>query len=197
MTYCIGLTGSIGMGKSTTAQMFADEGCALWDADAAVHRLYAKGGGAVGPIAEAFPGAIKEGAVDRAELKALITQHPQILKTLDQIVHPLVTQDRAAFLAVTEADIAVCDIPLLFETGADQQMDATVVVSVDSAEQMRRLMARGSMSAAQITAILAKQMPDADKRARADHVIETHTLEHARQQVQAVLRVIRAGLADA
>lgn len=197
MTFVLGLTGSIGMGKSTTARMFAEEGCALWDADAAVHRLYARGGAAVAPMAAAFPGAVEDGAVSRARLKEVIAADPEALSRIEAIVHPLVAQDRATFLAGSEADITVLDIPLLFETGAEAQMDAVAVASVDATEQRRRLLARGKMTPEQFEAIIAKQMPDAEKRAKADYVIITDTLEHARTQVQAVVKEIRAGLADA
>ncbi|WP_371224817.1 dephospho-CoA kinase [Roseovarius sp. 2305UL8-3] len=194
MTYRLGLTGSIGMGKSTTAQMFVDEGCALWDADAAVHRLYAKGGAAVVPMAAAFPEAVIDGEVSRDRLKQIITNDPTALSQIEAIVHPLVTTDRARFLENCPADITVLDIPLLFETGADAQMDAVVVVSTDADTQKERLMQRGQMTPAQVQAILEKQMPDAEKRARADYVILTDTLEHAREQVQALVKQIRAGL---
>ncbi|WP_420557408.1 dephospho-CoA kinase [Roseovarius sp.] len=197
MTFKLGLTGSIGMGKSTTARMFADEGCALWDADAAVHRLYSPNGDAVAPIASVFPSAVVDGAVSRERLKTIIAQDPNALKTIEDIVHPLVAQDRAAFLANTDAAITVLDIPLLFETGADRYMDATVCVSVPAEMQKARVMARGTMSEAQFDAIRNKQLPDADKRARADYTIITDTLEHARRQVQDVLKDIRTRLTHA
>lgn len=197
MTFKLGLTGSIGMGKSTTAEMFVEEGCALWDADAAVHRLYAKGGAAVGPMQDAFPEAVLGGAVSREKLKELISADADVLKQIEAIVHPLVAQDRAAFLDTSDADITVFDIPLLYETGAETQMDAVVVVSVNFDEQRRRLMERARMTREQYEKIMAMQAPDAEKRARADYVIETDTLEHARAQVQAVVKEIRAGLADA
>jgi len=197
MTFLLGLTGSIGMGKSTTAQMFAEEGCAVWDADTAVHRLYAQGGAAVAPMRAAFPQAVIDGAVSRDTLKELIAQDKTVLSRIEEIVHPLVSLDRQAFLDRTDADIAVLDIPLLFETGADTWLDAVAVVSVDFEEQKRRLMERARMTPAQLDTILQMQAPDAEKRARADYVIETATLENAREQVQAVVREIRGKLADA
>lgn len=197
MTFLIGLTGSIGMGKSTTARQFEAEGCAVWDADAAVHRLYAKGGAAVAPMADAFPTAVIDGAVSRDALKSIISQDPQTLRRIEQIVHPLVGRDRAAFIAATDARIVVLDIPLLFETGGDTRVDATVCVSVDAETQKKRVMSRGMMSEEQFGAILAKQMPDAEKRARADYVITTDTPENAARQVRAVLADIRRRMTHA
>jgi dephospho-CoA kinase len=197
MTFKLGLTGSIGMGKSTTAQMFRDEGCEVWDADAAVHRVYAAGGGAVGPMRAAFPQAIVDGAVDRGALKTIIAGDPTALKTIETIVHPLLKQDRADFLANATADILVYDIPLLFETGGNAGMDAVACVSVDAETQEARVLARGTMTAEQFQMIREKQMPDAEKRARADYVIVTDTLEHARAQVQNIVSTIRAGLHNA
>ncbi|MCB1310419.1 MAG: dephospho-CoA kinase [Sedimentitalea sp.] len=197
MSFALGLTGSIGMGKSTAAGMFADEGCAVWDADAAVHRLYGRGGAAVAPLAAAFPEAIKNGTVDRAALKARIAQDPQALRRIETIVHPLVAADREAFRAAARADIVVFDIPLLFETGGEARMDAVAVVSVDPEIQEERVMARGTMTRAQFRQILSRQMPDAEKRARADYVIVTDTMEHARQQVRAIVADIRSRKAHA
>ncbi len=197
MSFVIGLTGSIGMGKSTTAKTFADEGCAVWDADAAVHRLYAKGGDAVVPISEVFPEAVIDGAVSRDALKTIISRDPQALRRIEQIVHPLVAQDRARFMAEADADCIVLDIPLLFETGGEARVDATVCVSVDAETQRKRVMERGTMTADQFAAILAKQMPDADKRARADYVIITDTPEHAARQVRDVLADIRKRMSHA
>ena len=197
MTFKLGLTGSIGMGKSTTADMFRDLGCAVWDADAAVHRLYAKGGLAVDPLAEVFPEAIKDGAVDRAALKTIISQDAQALRKIEQVVHPLVAQDRRDFIASQSADILVFDIPLLFETGGDQWMDAVVVVSIDPNTQESRVLARGTMTLEQFHHIRDKQMPDADKRARADYVVVTDTLDHAQQQVTNIVSEIRAKIKDA
>ncbi len=190
--FLLGLTGSIGMGKSTTAQMFVDEGCALWDADAAVHRLYSEGGAAVAAFAQEFPDAVINGAVSRPALKEIIGLDPSALKQIEAIVHPLVGQDRADFLARTDADIVVLDIPLLFETGGDARVDATACVFTDDATQEARVMERGTMTRDQFLGIKAKQLPAADKCARATYVIETETLEHARAQVQYIVATIRS-----
>jgi dephospho-CoA kinase len=192
--FLLGLTGSIGMGKSTTAQMFADQGCAVWDADAAVHRLYAKGGAAVAPFAAAFPDAVIGGAVSRPALKEIIGRDPGALKRIEAIVHPLVGQDRADFLAQTQADIVVLDIPLLFETGGDARVDATASVFTDDATQEARVMDRGTMTREQFLNIKSKQMPAAEKCARATYVIETDTLEDAAAQVQNIVETIRSQL---
>ncbi len=197
MSFALGLTGSIGMGKSTTAQMFVDEGCALWDADAAVHRLYSRGGAAVKPMQAAFPDVIIDGAVSRDALKQIIARDVSVLKQIEAIVHPLVAADRAAFRQDATADILVFDIPLLFETGGDAAMDAVACVSVSADEQKRRVMDRGTMTEAQFEQIRAKQMPNEEKCARSDFVIVTDSLDHARAQVQDVVKQIRTGLADA
>ena len=197
MIFRLGLTGSIGMGKSTTAKMFAEEGCAVWDADAAVHRLYAKGGSAVVPMREVFPAAIIDGAVSREALKEIIGADPQALKQIEAIVHPLLGADRADFAQNAAADILVYDIPLLFETGGEKRMDAVACVTVSPQIQRERVMARGTMTAAQFEGIRAKQMPNDEKCARSDYVIETDTLEHARAQVQDVLADIRKRMRDA
>ncbi|QIZ82560.1 dephospho-CoA kinase [Thalassovita gelatinovora] len=193
----LGLTGSIGMGKSTTARMFAEAGCAVWDADAAVHRLYSKGGKAVAAFQRVFPEAVIDGAVSRDVLKEIIGRDPGALKQIETIVHPLVGEDRAEFIASAQSDILVFDIPILFETGGNAAMDAVATVSVSPEEQQKRVMERGTMTAEQFETILAKQMPDADKRARADYVIVTDTLDHAREQVHAVIRDIQEKLKDA
>ncbi|MDW3118123.1 MAG: dephospho-CoA kinase [Roseovarius pacificus] len=197
MSFLLGLTGSIGMGKSTTARMFAEEGCALWDADAAVHRLYAKGGAAVGPIRDVFPEAVIDDAVSRDQLKAIIAQDETALARIEEIVHPLVARDRADFIHESTADIVVLDIPLLFETGGDKGMDATACVTVSPELRRERVLARGTMSEAQFETIRAKQMSNDEKCRRADFVIETDTLEHAGQQVQDVVRQIRDRLKHA
>lgn len=194
MTVLIGLTGSMGMGKSTTARMFAEAGCALWDADAAVHRLYAPGGAGSAALARTFPDAIAEGGVSRDRLRQIIAGDPQALARLEAIVHPLVQKDRAAFVErarTQRKDCVVLDIPLLFETGADRDMDVIVVASAPPEIQRARLLERGAMTQAELDTILGNQMSDAEKRARADYVIVTDTLEHAAEQVQAVLAEIR------
>mgnify|MGYP000571931096 CR=1 FL=1 len=197
MTFLIGLTGSIGMGKSTTAKLFADEGCAVWDADAAVHRLYARGGAAVEPMRAAFPQAVIDGAVSRDALKAAISADPTALRRIEKIVHPLVAEDRQAFIAAAKADIVVLDIPLLFEGGGQRMMDLTVCVSVPADVQRDRVLARGTMTEDQFEMIRAKQMPDAEKRALADRVVITDTLDHTRQQVRAIVAEAREKLKDA
>lgn len=187
----IGLTGSIGMGKSTTAQMFRDEGVPVWDADAAVHRLYDVGGAAVEPIRALFPDAIVGGAVDRKRLKARISRDPDALRQVEAVVHPLLHRDREAFFAGLDTDIAVLDFPLLFETGADERVDYIVVVSVPAHVQRARLKDRGTMDSVMLETILASQMPDREKRARADAVIETTSMEAARAAVRDILRRVR------
>ncbi len=197
MSFRLGLTGSIGMGKSTTARLFAEAGCAVWDADAAVHRLYGKDGAAVGPIGAAFPEAIVEGEVSRGVLREIIERDETALSRIEAIVHPLVAEDRAAFTARSKSDIVVLDIPLLFETGGNTRVDAVAVVSIDPETQRARVLERGTMTEAQFEAILSKQVPDAEKRTRADYVIITDTVEHARAQVQDVIADIRKRLDDA
>jgi len=191
MTFLIGLTGSIGMGKTATAALFQQEGCAVWDADASVHRLYSKGGAAVSPMAAAFPDAIINSAVDRAKLKAIIAHDPTALKQIEAIVHPLVAQDRADFIDNHAGELIVLDIPLLFETGAAANMDATVVVSIDAATQKHRVQDRGTMTDTQFEHILAKQLPDAEKRAKADYIVITDTPEHGAAQVKAIVSDIK------
>lgn len=183
----LGLTGSIGMGKSTTAGFFRDAGVPVWDADAAVHRLYAPGGAAVAPLAAAFPLALRDGGIDRLALKSAIAADPSALVRIESIVHPLVAADRAAFLAETTGPLVVLDIPLLFETGAEAQLDATLLVTAPPAVQRARVMARPGMTEAQFATILARQMPDRQKRARADHIIETLGLDAARAGVLALI----------
>lgn len=184
MTHVLGLTGSIGMGKSTTAQMFRDEGIPVWDADETVHALYAKGGAAVAPIAAALPEAIEDNEVSRDKLKAMIADDLSVMGKLEEIVHPLVAENRAAFLAAHDDPLIVFDIPLLFETSAQDWLSSVLVVNAPADVQKARVLARPGMTEDQFQMILARQMPDAEKRARADHIIETLTLDDTRQAVR-------------
>lgn len=195
--FLLGLTGSIGMGKSTTAGMFKDEGVPVWDADAAVARLYGPGGKAVPAIEDLRPEAVTDGKVDRQALKSWIAQDPEALGRIEEAVHPLVAADRAEFVADASAPIVLLDIPLLFETGAQTQMDAVVVVTAPKEVQRDRVLSRPGMTEDQLKTILDRQLPDAEKRKRADYVIETLDLESARAAVQDVLADIRKKLNDA
>lgn len=187
MTFSLGLTGGIGMGKSTAAAMFAERGHPVWDADAAVHRLYAPGGVAVAPVGGAFPEAIVRGAVDRTILKAALTADPARLATLEAIVHPLVAADRTAFVrGHAAAPIVVLDIPLLFETGSEAQMDGVAVVSTDEHIRRARVLARPGMTEQTLDLILSRQLPDDQRRARADWIIPSHSLDAAAAAVDAI-----------
>ncbi|WP_372781211.1 dephospho-CoA kinase [Phenylobacterium sp.] len=191
----IGLTGSIGMGKSTTAAMFREAGVPVYDADAAVHDLYDQGGAAVGPVGEAFPGAIRDGRVDREALRQAVLGNPEALKRLNAIVHPLVGRDRVGFFAKAEAegaDMVVLDIPLLFETGGHANVDAVVVASAPAQMQRDRVLARPGMTPERLDAILAQQLADVEKRTRAHFVVDTSRgLEPAREQVAEIIAVMR------
>lgn len=197
MTFKLGLTGSIGMGKTTTAQMFADEGCAVWDADASVHKGYSVGGAAVAPIGDLFPDVIRAGAVDRTALRDLIARDPSTLRQIEAIVHPLVRDDRAQFAYRTTAQIAVFDIPLLFETGAEAEMHAVACVTVSSDIQQKRVLERGKMTLSEFQAFRHKQMPNVEKCARSDFVIKTDTLEQTHCQVQRIVGQIKERTKDA
>ena len=190
----LGLTGSIGMGKSTTTAMFADEGALVWNADEAVHRLYAKGGAAVDPVGEAFAGVVVDGAVDRARLAEALGRDEAAFRRLEAIVHPLVVKGRLEDLAAAEArgvTLAVLDIPLLFETGGDAAVDAVVVVSAPAEVQAARVLARPGMTRERFEAILARQLPDAEKRRRADFVVETgEGVEAARVRVREIVGTV-------
>lgn len=193
--FLLGLTGSIGMGKSTTAAMFTEEGVPVWDADDAVDRLYARGGAGARALAALQPGAVVGGAVDRGQLKAWIAEDPGALPAIEAAIHPLVAADRATFIekaARAGAKVIVLDVPLLFETGADKIMDATLVVTAPERVQRARVLARPGMTEAQLATILARQMPDAEKRARATHVIETLNLDDTRAAVRDLLAKIGA-----
>jgi len=190
----LGLTGSIGMGKTTTARMFADEGALVWNADEAVHRLYAPGGAAVGPVGEAFPRVVVDGAVDRGRLAAALGQDEAAFRRLEAIVHPLVVRDRLEDLVKAErrgVKLAVLDIPLLFETGGETAVDAVVVVTADPEVQAKRVLDRPGMTRERLEAILARQVPDAEKRRRADFVVDTgQGLEAARAQVREIVGTV-------
>lgn len=190
----IGLTGSIGMGKSTTAKMFSDLGCPVFDADAAVHSFYAKGGRAVPLIRAVFPDAVIDGAVDRKRLGHHMRADPLNLKVLESFIHPWVGEMRAEFLKEAQASNAkavIFDIPLLFEIGGDAQVDATIVVTAPAEVQRDRVMSRPAMTEELFQMILSKQIPDAEKCERADYIIHTgQGLEAARTQVAQVLERI-------
>ncbi|WP_019954308.1 dephospho-CoA kinase [Yoonia vestfoldensis] len=187
MTHYLGLTGSIGMGKSTTAQMFRDAGVPVWDADAVVHRLYAQGGAAVPALRLVYPDAIVDGAVSRDKLKDIIAADPTALGKIEQIVHPLVAADRQAFIADHLVPLLVFDIPLLFETGADDWLSSVLVVTAPADVQRNRVLARPGMTSPHLDQILQRQIPDAEKRARADYLIETLTLDDTRAAVQELI----------
>jgi dephospho-CoA kinase len=190
--FIIGLTGSLGMGKSTTARFFAEAGIPVHDADAVVHRLYE--GEAAGAIEAAFPGTTSHGKVDRNMLAAKVLDNPGALKRLEAIIHPLVQAAERELLAQAEArgeKIAVLDIPLLFETGADRRVDVVVVVSAPAEAQRERVLLRPAMTSDKLEAILARQMSDAEKRRRADFVVDTSQgFEKARAQVRAILKEV-------
>ena len=191
--FILGLTGSIGMGKSATAGMFAEEGVPVQDADAVVHALYE--GEATPLIEAAFPGTAAAGKVDRVKLGAQVIGNPEAIQRLEQIVHPLVALKRDEFLAQSAragADVAVLDIPLLFETGGDKRCDAVVVVSAPAEVQRERVLTRPGMTEDRFLAIQAKQMPDAEKRSRADFIVDTSRgFDAARQQVREILAQVR------
>jgi dephospho-CoA kinase len=193
--YVIGLTGGIGMGKSETAKLFAAEGVAVHDSDAAIARLYAKGGAAVEAIAKAFPGTVKEDAVDRAALSARVVNDPAALTRLEQLVHPLVAQARQDFLKNAAVPIILFDIPLLLEIGAEREMDAMVVASAPEQVRRARVLARPGMTAEKFESLKARQLDDAKKRQQAHYVVMTDKgLEHAREQVKMILADIRKKL---
>jgi dephospho-CoA kinase len=185
----LGLTGSIGMGKSTTAKLFTEAGVPVYDADAAVHKIYE--GEAAPAIEAAFPGTTVDGKVDRAKLSAKVVHDPAAIKQLEQIVHPMLGASRQKFLDDAErsgAPVVVMDIPLLFETGGEKRVDAVVVVSTDPATQRERILARGTMTNEALDAILARQLPDAEKRKHADFVVDTsHGLDPVRTAIRDIL----------
>ncbi len=188
----LGLTGGIGMGKSTAAAAFRRLGVPVFDADAAVHRLQARGGRAVAPIAAAFPGTVRDGRVDREALRRAVLGDPAALRRLEAIVHPLVRAEERRFLAQARRrglPLVVLDVPLLFETGGERRVDATVVVTAPPAVQRARVLLRGGMTEERLRAILARQTPDAEKRRRADHLVRTGLSRHHAQR--AIRRLVR------
>jgi dephospho-CoA kinase len=191
----IGLTGSIGMGKSETAKMFARHGVPVCDSDATVHALYDKGGAAVEPVGAAFPGVVVDGRVDRERLSREVVGKPEAMRKLEAIVHPLVAATQRQFLERADASgaaMVVLDIPLLFETGGRARVDVVVVVSAPEDVQRQRVLARPGMTAAKLDAILAKQLADAEKRAQADFVVDTSKgLAHAEAQVVAIIEALK------
>jgi dephospho-CoA kinase len=193
----IGLTGSVGMGKSTTAAMFAEAGAPVYDADAEVRRLYAPGGAAVDKVEAAFPGVVVDGAVDRGRLGERVLGDPEALARLNAIVWPLMGEARAEFFRQARdagAEVVVLDIPLLLETGGERNVDKVVVVSAPADDQRRRVLGRPGMTEAKFEALLVAQMPDAGKRAKADFTIDTSGgFDDARRQVHAVLQALGAG----
>lgn len=192
MSFLLGLTGSIGMGKSTTAGFFKDAGCDVWDADAAVHRLYAKQGAAVVPLSNLFPKALIEGAISRQVLKHELQKNPDLIGQLEAIVHPLVAQDRQTFIDSAQSDILVFDIPLLFETGADAHMNAVICVTIDEEEQKKRVLERGTMNEEMFEQVKSRQWSNSQKCEKADFVILTDTLEHVHAQVENILAKLKA-----
>lgn len=192
----IGLTGSIGMGKSTTADMFRRLGIPVWDADAAVADLYREGQPGAQALATLFPEKIS-GAVNRETLREIVAEQPDALSKIEAIVHPLVADHRNAFVSSATSDLILLDIPLLFEIGAEGAMDHIVVVSAPKDIQRERVLARPGMTEARFEAMVSRQIPDAEKRARADTVIETTTLDGARDAVEVLIRDLRRKLSDA
>lgn len=197
MSFVLGLTGSIGMGKSTTVEMFREAGVPVWDADAAVHRLYAPGAAGARAVADIAPDCMAaDGGVDRRRLRSAVAADPALFDRLAAAIHPLVAADRADFLARSAAPIVVLDIPLLFETGQQHLCAAVAVVSTTPELQRSRVLARG-LDPDELSAILARQMPDAEKRARADFVIDSTTFDSARADTTRILEQIRARLRGA
>ena len=190
----IGLTGSIGMGKSETARMFAEQGVPVCESDAIVHRLYEKDGAAVAPVAAAFPDMRDDGGIDREKLSRHLAANAEDFARLEAIVHPLVRAEQENFLKDARkrnVRLAVLDIPLLFETGRDRDVDRIVVVSAPAEVQRRRVLARPGMDEAKFAAILARQLPDAEKRARADFIVDSaHGFDHARRQVRDIIAAL-------
>lgn len=194
-SFRLGLTGSIGMGKSSTAAMFADEGIPVWDADGTVHRLYSPGGAGVAALAVDFPEAIVDGAVSRAALSRLIGLNPQRMKQVESLIHPLVAEDRAAFVSGCTSDILLLDIPLLYEIRAEGSCDAVLLVTAPPEVQRARVLARPGMTEAQFAYLHGLQIADREKRKLADHIVETLSFDSTRAYVRALISHIRASRA--
>ena len=188
----IGLTGSVGMGKTTTAKVFEKLGCDVWDADETVHKLYSKGGKAVVEVAKLFPSSVEDGSISRSRLKALLKNKPENLKELEEIVHPLILEDRQNFQKHTSSDVVVFDIPLLFETGVDKEMDKTVCVFTSTKNQMERLKNRNKGHDDYYKELMSKQMPSNEKCDLADYVIETTSHTAVEKRVIEILDILRA-----
>jgi len=197
--FLLGLTGSIGMGKSTTAGFFADAGVPVWDADAAVHAIYAPGGGGAAALAPIVPDAVVDGGVDRARLRTALLEDPGLLARIEAAIHPVVAEDRRRFAARhADAKMLLFDIPLLFETGAETEFDAVLLVTAPAKVQRDRVLARPGMTEEALQRILERQMPDAEKRRRADFIIETDLgLEAARRCALSILQEVTAERRDA
>lgn len=196
--FALGLTGSIGMGKSTALEMFAAEGIPTWNADEAVRRIYSAGGGGAETLAELVPEAVasKEGAVRTDVLKALVDGRPDLLAEIERVVHPLVRRDREAFLgrcADEGAELAVAEVPLLFESGAETEFDAVAAVTAPEALQTQRVLARAGMTAKRYQTLRARQLPDGEKCERADHIIRSTSMERARSDVMAIIAKVKEG----
>ena len=188
----IGLTGSAGMGKTTTAKVFEKLGCDVWDADKTVHKLYSKGGKAVVEVAKLFPSSLEDGSISRSRLKALLKNEPKNLKELEEVVHPLILEDRQNFQKHATSDVAVFEIPLLFETGADKEMDKTVCVFTSTKNQMERLKNRNEGHDDYYKELMSQQMPSNEKCDLADYVIETTSHTAVEKRVIEILDTLRA-----
>ena len=197
MSYLLGLTGSIGMGKSTTCALFAKSGCVIWDADLTVHQAYGRGGAAVEPVRSILPQVIEKQQINREKLRQLISEFPSILPKIEAIIHPLVQQDRQNFITANPSSILVFDIPLLFELNTEADFDAVACVFSEPKLQKERVMARPGMTKNYFEVILSKQLPAAEKVARSDYVINTATLKTAEIAVEIIVKNIRRKLENA
>jgi|TARA_B110000211_G_C13845866_1_gene450033 dephospho-CoA kinase len=197
MSYLLGLTGSIGMGKSTTAALFAARGCLIWDADLAVHRAYNEGGDGVAEIKKIATTAIDSNSVNRDKLRTLILEDPTLLAKIEAIIHPIVQKDRQAFIASNPGSILVFDIPLLFELNSESDFDAVACVLSTFEMQKTRVMARPGMTRTHLEMIISKQLPAADKAARANYIINTATKDIARAAVDSIIKDIKRKVENA